>query len=151
MNRYSYVFIGLAVLLLSGCAAVTPTSLPLAPDDRAAEAKQFIAIADKAVLYLYRDEFMGSQWQIPVAINGKYLGKTGGYTFFRIALEPGQYIIESNAENHSRLPVTMEAGKLYYVWQETKTGIKAIRTELQLVDEKTGQAGVKKSRLLQVP
>ncbi len=151
MKKHFYVLISLTVLLLSGCASVTPTSLPLALGDKDAEAKQFTAVADKAVLYVYRDEFKGSQWQIPVAINGKYLGKTGGYTYFRIALEPGQYVIESNAENNSQLPVIMEAGKTYYVWQEIKTGFTAIRTELQLVDERTGQEGVKKSRLLQVP
>lgn len=139
----------LLLVLLSGCASVTPTSLPLASLDEDKDAKMFTVIPDKAVLYIYRDQFSGSAWQIPVAINGIFIGKTGGYTFFKKILPPGQYVIETRAENVEQKTVVLDAGKAYYVRHETKMGMVKPRAELHLVDEVTGREGVKKSRLLQ--
>lgn len=143
------VLMCLLPVLLFGCAAVTPTSLSLASADKESETKRFLSIPDKAVLYIYRDQFSGSAWQIPIAINRIFIGKTGGYTFFRKTLAPGHYVVESKSENIAQISLVLEAGKVYYVRQETKMGAVKIRTDLKLVDEATGREGVKKSRLLQ--
>lgn len=51
------------------------------------------------------------------------------------------------AENDSTLDVDTVAGKIYYVWQEIKMGVMYARNKLQLVDDVTGQTGVKESKL----
>ncbi|WP_156400810.1 hypothetical protein [Pseudomonas sp. Root329] len=43
----------------------------------------------------------------------------------------------------------MEAGKNYVVWQEVKVGFIKARNNLQVVDDKTGRAGVAESKLIQ--
>ena len=53
----------------------------------------------------------------------------------------------SEAENNSTLDLDVAAGKVYYVWQEVKMGIMYARNKLQLVDDPTGQVGVKESKL----
>ena len=112
------------------------------------EAKKFLPVTDKAVLYIYRNQFIGSAWQIPITINGQLIGNTGGFTFFRKALSPGEHTIESWADEPVEITLSLEAGKIYFVRQETTTGFTQIRAKLHLVDEATGQAGVNQSRLI---
>lgn len=120
----------------------------LAPRDEDREAKKFLTVPDKAVLYIYRNQFIGSAWQIPITVNGELIGNTGGFTFFRKTLSPGESIVESWAENPTQMTLNLEAGKIYYVRHKTRTGTMKIRAELHLVDEAAGREGVKQSRLL---
>jgi hypothetical protein len=83
-----------------------------------------------------------------VTVNGKALGQTAAKTYFRLNVLPGKYKVESHAENVSSLPVSIEAGKNYFVWQEVKMGMWMARSLLQQVDEPTGRAGVTESRLI---
>ena len=77
-----------------------------------------------------------------VSLNGKTLGQTAAQTYFRLSLKPGNYTIESHAENVSTLSVMAEKeGKNYFVWQEVKMGIMMARSLLQQTDEPTGRAG----------
>lgn len=122
--------------------------LSLASREADMEAKQFLPVPDKAVLYIYRNQFIGSAWQIPITINGEFIGRTGGFTFFRKALSPGEHVIESWAEEPAQLTLNLEAGNIYYVRHKTRSGTSKIRAALHLVDEATGQAGVEQSRLL---
>lgn len=122
--------------------------LLLAPRDADIEAKKFLPVPDKAVLYIYRNQFIGSAWQIPITLNGELIGRTGGFTFFRKTLSPGEHIVESWAENPVQITLNLEAGNIYYVRHRTRTGMSKIRAGLHLVDEATGQAGVNQSKLL---
>jgi hypothetical protein len=83
-----------------------------------------------------------------VSVNGKALGQTAAQTYFRLNLTPGKYNVESHAENVSNLPLTTEAGKNYFVWQEVKMGMWMARSLLQQTDETTGRAGVMESKLI---
>jgi len=123
-------------------------SASLATSEEDQEAKNFLSVPDMAVLYIYRNQFRGSAWQIPITINGKLIGRTGGYTFFRITLAPGEHVVESWAEKPAQITLNLEAGKVYYVRHKTKTGMTKIRAELQLVGKETGQKGVNESNLL---
>jgi hypothetical protein len=120
----------------------------LASRDADIEAKKFLPVTDKAVLYIYRDQFMGSAWQIPITVNGVLIGNTGGFTFFRKTLSPGEYVVESWGEDLTQIELNLEAGKIYYVRHKTRTGFATIHAELHLVDETTGREGVKQSKLL---
>lgn len=123
-----------------------PASLASLVED--SEAKKFSPVPDKAVLYIYRNQFRGSAWQIPITLNGKLIGSTGGYTFFQKILSPGPYVVESWAENIAHIELNLEAGKIYYLRHKTRTGTSKIRAELDLVDEIAGRKGVEQAKLL---
>jgi hypothetical protein len=120
----------------------------LASRDADIEAKKFLPVPDKAVLYIYRHQFIGSAWQIPITVNGELIGNTGGFTFFRKTLSPGVYIVESWAEYPTQITLNLEAGNIYYVRHKTRSGMSKIRAELHLVDEATGREGVNQGKLL---
>lgn len=135
--------VGLGGLLLVGCASV-----PMAPADLDAKAKQFTTVSNKSNLYIYRNEHFGRAIPMTVSINGKVLGQTAAQTYFWLQLAPGQYNLDSHTENVSNLNLTAEPGKDYFVWQEVKMGLWAARSQLQMVDEKTGRDGVLESKLI---
>ena len=143
MKRLAAIFSSILILLLVGCASV-----PLAPMDRDLKAKAFLTTPDKASLYIYRNESFGSAIPMTVAINGKTLGQTAAKTYFYLTLPPGQYNVESHAENLINLLLTMESGKNYFVWQEVKMGMNIARCFLQQVDDTTGRAGVMESSMI---
>ncbi|MCF8197437.1 MAG: DUF2846 domain-containing protein [Sulfuritalea sp.] len=143
MRNFAAAFSAVLVLLLSGCASV-----PMAPLDQDTKAKDFSPIPNKASLYIYRNESFGAAIPMTVSVNGKALGQTAAQTYFRLNLTPGKYNVESHAENVSNLPLTTEAGKNYFVWQEVKMGMWMARSLLQQTDETTGRAGVMESKLI---
>lgn len=129
--------------MLVGCAA----PMKAAPEqDRAA--KVFTPSKDKATLFVYRNENFGGAIGMPIKVNGLDIGETGAKTFFRMNLASGMYVIASEAENTSELPITLVEGRNYFVWQEARMGIWKARTALRSVDEKTGMDGVLESVLL---
>lgn len=131
------------VMLLSACASV-----PMAPMEQDAKAKTFMTPPDRATLYIYRNESMGGAVPMTVSVNGRMVGQTAAKTYFHFNVVPGVYDIESHAENTSTLTLTTQAGKSYFVWQEVKMGLWMARSLLQLMDEKTGRAGVMESKLI---
>ncbi|HEC20102.1 MAG TPA: DUF2846 domain-containing protein [Gammaproteobacteria bacterium] len=131
-----------ALALLSGCASV-----PMATKADDAMAKQFKVSPDKARIYVYRNEMLGAAIPMVVALDGKVMGKTAAKTYFVFEVNPGPHEIMSQGEKDKVLTVNAEAGKNYYVWQEVKMGAFMAGSKLQLVDEATGQAGVKECKL----
>lgn len=143
MKHIAGIFTTAMILLLTGCASV-----PMAPMDLDTKAKDFSPAPNKASLYIYRNESFGAAIPMTVSVNGKTLGQTAAQTYFRLNIMPGKYSIESHTENVSSLPLSAEAGKNYFVWQEVKMGMWAARSLLQQVDESTGRAGVIESKLI---
>jgi microcystin-dependent protein len=143
MKNIVVVVTSAVILLLTGCASV-----PMAPTDKDTRAKEFSPAPSKASLYIYRNENFGAAIPMSVAVNGKALGQTAAKTYFHLNVMPGKYNVESHAENVASLPLSMEAGKNYFVWQEVKMGMWMARSLLQQVDENTGRAGVTESKLI---
>lgn len=131
------------LLVLSGCASV-----PMAPMEEDAKAKEFVPSPSRAALYIYRSENFGAAVPMTVTVNGKAVGQTAAKAYFRLNVLPGKYTVESHAENISNLSLTAEAGKNYFVWQEVKMGMWMARSLLQQVDEAVGRAGVAESKLI---
>ena len=137
---------GLAVMLavlVTGCASV-----PMGDATRDAELKTFRPKSDKAALYVYRNENFGAAIRMTVLLDGRVLGDTAAKTYLYTEIDPGSHRLVSKAENDSTLDFTAVAGRIYYVWQEVKMGFIAARSNLQLVDDKTGQEGVLESKLV---
>ena len=133
-----------AALLMTGCASV-----PMASKDTDVKAKQFApAQTGTANLYIYRNEIMGSAIKMPVLIDGIAVGDTVAKAYIYKTLPTGSHTIVSKAENDSSLTIDMQAGRNYFVWQEVKMGVLYARSKLHLVDEATGEAGVKECGLV---
>ncbi len=130
---------------LAGCASV-----PMASPDQDAAVKKFTPPPpDKAGLYVYRNETLGGAITMHVLLDNAPLGDTKGHTYLYKEIAPGQHTISSQAENTDTLSVDALAGKVIYVWEEAKMGMLYARTKLHLVDEVTGQTGVRESKLAQ--
>jgi len=130
------------MLVMAGCASV-----PMSDPQKDAALKTFSVPTDKAAIYVYRNENFGAAIKMPVTLDGKVLGNTAAKTYLYSEVTPGSHQLVSKAETDSTLTVDVVAGKIYYVWQEVKMGFIKGRSKLQLVDETTGQAGVKESKL----
>lgn len=143
MKRILSLISFVLILILQGCASV-----PMAPLDEDARAKDFLPVKNKGSLYIYRNESFGAAIAMTVSVNGKTLGQTAAQTYFRLNLAPGRYKVESHAENVSDLLLPIESGKNYFVWQEVKMGMWMARSLLKQTDEATGRAGVMESKLI---
>jgi hypothetical protein len=78
-----------------------------------------------------------------VTADGFLVGSTGPKTFLLLPVTPGEHTLISRTENADPFPMTTESGKTYYVRQGVKMGMFSARSRISLVDEPTGQAGVK--------
>lgn len=128
---------------LAGCASV-----PMASPEQDAAVKKFTPPpADKAGVYVYRNESLGGAVTMHVLLDNAPLGETAGHTYLYKEIAPGQHTITSQAENADSLTVEAIGGKAIYIWQEAKMGVLYARTKLHLVDDATGQKGVRESKL----
>ncbi len=132
----------LMAALASGCASV-----PMADPAQDAAAKAFAVPPGKSRIYVYRNESIGAAITMDVFIDGRPLGQTVSKTYLVTDVNPGPHKILAKSENDDLLDLTTVAGRIYYVWQEVKMGLLYARNKLQLVDDKTGQAGIMESRL----
>jgi len=130
--------------LLTGCASV-----PMATPEQDSAAKSFAVKADKANVYVYRNESFGGAVKMPVLANGKSVGDTVAKTFIKLEVAPGTHTLVSKSENDAELKLDTVAGKNYFVWQEVKMGVWAARSKLNLVDEATGKEGVAECKLIE--
>jgi len=144
MNRLSSSALAAAIAFaVSACASV-----PMATAEQDLAAKEFRAPpADQAYVYVYRNEVIGAAVRQDVLVDGLQIGQTAAKVFFMIPVAPGQHTLASKSENTFELPVTVDGGQSYFVWQEVKMGFLMARTKLHLVDEATGKAGVTECKL----
>ncbi|MDO6387585.1 MULTISPECIES: DUF2846 domain-containing protein [unclassified Uliginosibacterium] len=133
-----------AAALMTGCASV-----PMATPEQDAAAKSFAVTADKANVYIYRNENLGGAVKMPVVLDGKIVGDTLAKTYIKQEVAAGSHTIVSKAENDAELKFDVVAGKNYFVWQEVKMGIWMARSALNLVDEAQGKAGVAECKLIE--
>ena len=129
--------------LLGGCASV-----PMASAEADASAKEFTSLSDKAKLYNYRNESLGSAVKLPVLIDNAWVGDTAAKTYIVRTLDPGVHTVLSKAEQDSVLQINAQSGQSYFVWQEIKMGLFAPRTLLHAVDEAVGRKGVTECKLI---
>jgi len=143
-KKWTAAIVLTGVMVVSGCASV-----PMAGKSADTQAKLFTPAADKATVYIYRNEMFGSAIKMPVLIDNVSVGDTASKTYIEKQLPPGHHTVTSKTEKDSSVIIDMVAGQIYYVWQEVKMGMFAAGSALHVVDEKKGQAGVRESTLIQ--
>jgi hypothetical protein len=121
----------------------------MASPEADASAKAFQTDPSKAGIYIYRNEIMGAAVKMPVLLNNVSVGDTTSKTYIFRQVDPGTHVITSKTEKDVTLSLDAQAGNNYFVWQEVKMGAFAARSQLHLVDEATGKAGVAQCKLVQ--
>jgi len=129
----------LALLLMAACAQIPPTPEEL-------EAKQFRTIPDKAVIYLVRSAF-GPGWAAPVVLDESPIGTTYRRTFIRIETRPGKHEFRGYAGDSGSISLTTEAGKLYFIEQDTYDYRSFVRSAFGIVDAERGMTLVRNAEL----
>lgn len=136
-------------LLLSAVIATGCASVPMASTEADAAAKTFQQTPGMANLYIYRNESFGAAVKMPLLLDGQIAGDTAAKTYILKSVAPGSHVITSKTENDATLTVDTAPGKNYFIWQEVKMGAFSARSDLHLVDEATGKAGVAACALVQ--
>lgn len=113
-----------------------------------AKAKEFAIEAGKAIIYIYRNETMGAAITMLVKLDDWSIGSTASMTFIHKTVEPRVHTVLSDAEWDSTVEFTAKAGQNYFIWQEVKMGAFSAGSELQIIDENTGKAGVQECDLI---
>ncbi|HEY7321558.1 MAG TPA: DUF2846 domain-containing protein [Candidatus Binatia bacterium] len=145
-------------LLATGCipgtigfpvAAVVPRASP----EEDALAKAYQTNPSKAGIYIYRNEGRNVAYKAPVLLDNVWVGDTVSKTYIFRQVDAGTHVIASQTENEATLSLDVKAGNNYFVWQELKGGPFAFPrgSQLNLVDEATGKAGVAECDLVQSP
>ncbi|RKZ05837.1 hypothetical protein DRQ32_11915 [bacterium] len=147
--RYRVLMTVLLVLLaaqvISGCATVSTESV-----ETSTAAKNFDALEDKGVVFLYRrGRMVGAASSTQVKVNGIDAGGTGPGTFFRWELRPGKYtFLSSTGESSATIAVDVEAGEVYYIEQTQRMGLDSGRVTMNVRDAKTGKAAVESGNMV---
>ena len=132
----------LLVLFLCGCAS----KVPMATSSEESIAKSFKKDKKYANVYLCRNTFGGSALNITVLVDGKFAGRTSGYSFFHWKMKPGKHIIQSKLETTSSLTLNTKSNTNYFIIQEL--GSTVGKTKLYTVDEVKGKKCVLSTKML---
>jgi Protein of unknown function (DUF2846) len=143
MFKHLSAAIVVASVLIAGCA-----SAPMASNEQDVRAKTFAPTAGTSNIYIYRNESMGAAMSMDVAVDGKAIGKTVAKSYFVIPVAPGKHTVTSRAETDSSVDFTTEPSKNYFVWQEVKMGMLSARSQLHLMGDAEGRAGVSECKML---
>src|SRR5262245_8848737 len=91
------------IALMALCAACAST--PEATPERDAEAKRFEPVTRDAVIYVYRDDSLGSGGVTTLFANDRLVGSSLPGTFFRIIVLPGRTVLETLPPDTGRIEV----------------------------------------------
>jgi hypothetical protein len=135
------------VILVVSCVACA--SARLAKPEQDVAAKQFQVPAGEANIYIYRNENIVFNNEIPVEINGKHAGNTNKETFILKSVAPGKHTITAFAENTETIEITTAVDNNYFIWLEVKIGAITNHAHFHLVDEAQGKSGVRECKLIE--
>lgn len=142
------IFWGLLIALIPSSAVIAASPFTTAQQDAAA--KRFQADAEKATIYVYRDQrLLGATAVLPVIVNGRVAGATAPRSYFVWRLEPGDITISSmTAEKIATVELKVKPGELYFVRQKALFGFANPGVSLQVVGQQDGRSAVLKCKRL---
>lgn len=119
----------------------------VASSEQKHQALLFAPVPGKGVLYLYRAQVVGLLAGLEVTLDGRGIGQTRGFSFFRLELEPGRHVL-GGAANCEPLEFEIGAGELLFVEQELMMGAmkNGYRYRIQ-PDNADTRAGIAKGKL----
>ena len=147
----SFIISGSLLLFVDCAIPHAVATAPMASASRDIETKNFVHSPDKAVIYIYRDEYAAYYVFMGILVDKQPIARTVSWSYLRLELSPGHHEITSRAEKDNEFAFQAEAGKLYFLRQVVMPGIKLPRSKLVSVSENDGRTGVNKCKLLDVP
>lgn len=127
----------LTTIFLTSCATVS-----MANRAQSRSAKEFSPSKDRAKIYVYRNEVLGSAIKVGLALNGNFMGETAPGTFHMWEVAPGKHEVSCEAERSSRVTLNAQPEKLYFIWQEMKWGTVTAGCALRQVTEERGKSEI---------
>ncbi len=95
---------------------------PKATQEEDREAKKFLSISDKGVVYIFRDQFIAMAKAFPVTISGQPAGWVKGKMVLRLELPAGQYTISGDKACRENTDFAIENGQILFIEQEVVAG-----------------------------
>lgn len=102
--------------------AVHNRRVAVAGDVQKRDALDFAPVAGKGVLYPYRSQYVAMLAGFDVVLDGRFIGQTRGYRFYRLVLEPGRHVLSGGRFCAGDLAFDIHAGQVLYVEQEVQLG-----------------------------
>jgi uncharacterized protein DUF2846 len=124
-----WLMIGCALILLAllGYVAwlltVKNKSTHVASPAQKQAALQFAPSPGKGVIYLYRSQLVGLLVGLNVVLDGRPVGQTRGFRFYRLEVAPGTHVLSGDSKCPEPLEVTVGEGEIAYVEQEIVMGV----------------------------
>jgi hypothetical protein len=145
VKRLIAVFIAMASVFFAGCA-----SMP-SPEAMKAETANYqlpkSPAADKGMIYVIRPSSLGTLIRFNVFLGDQQdaseMGYTRGSQHIYFNVPPGEHKVFSKAENWAEVLVTVKAGEVAYIQQETNMGIIMARNNIFKVEDYQGKYLVK--------
>jgi Protein of unknown function (DUF2846) len=144
-RSFHAAFAAAAIVLFSGCA-----SLP-SPEAMKTEVASFqlpkMPEAGKAIVYVVRPSSLGGLIRFNVFLNDQEanseMGFTRGSQYIYFNVPPGDHKVYSKAENWAETLVSVKAGDIIFIQQDTSMGIIMARNSLMKLDDIPGKYHVK--------
>jgi hypothetical protein len=103
--------------------------------------------AGKALVYIIRDSYLGKPFAYKVTIDDVKIGSTYGGTYIYAFIKPGKHEINSKSDVKSKLEITVDAGKTYYVRQKVFSALAIGAAKLELLDNSEGEDKLSKCKI----
>lgn len=108
-----------AMMMLVPCARA---EVPLVSPEQERRVKEATPPSGKALIYLFRGDTAGDTPELPVWMNGRFMGNTAPKTFFVWAAQAGRYVIAAVQDGREGLVLQVEPGRNYFVQQDARSG-----------------------------
>ncbi len=128
-------------ILLAGCAPLPPT-----PQD--IQAKKFLSVPEKAVIYILRADPDFNTVPAPIWLGESDMITTHPGTYYRWEVEPGRHRIAGFAVDNGTITLQVEAGKIYFVQHSLRPWISYAMSYFQVVAEPQGRAVALRGELI---
>ena len=120
-------------ILLAGCVPI-----PLMPQDL--DARQFLALPDKAVIYLVRDNPDFHYLPATVWLGENITITTYAGTYYRWEVEPGRHRIAGFGVDSGFITLEVDAGKIYFVQQRLMPWMRYAMSSFQPIAPEHGSS-----------
>jgi hypothetical protein len=145
MKNIERIILLAVAILFVGCASLPPPAemrsetanfnLPKLPED------------GKAIVYVVRPSGTGSLIRFNIFVDDQLADSEMGYTrgkeFIYFNLNPGDHQIFSKAENWAEANVSVKAGDIVFIKQDTSMGVVMARNSISRIEDYEGKYHVK--------
>ena len=146
-NPRSIALYGVLLLMVTSCVSV-----PLAPVEEDATAKQFSPAQGKCLVYLVRPaKGVGMGITITPVVDRQMVGALKAETYAVVEVSPGKHVVAlggSGMETSAAVTIEAEAGQVYFVQVYPKMGMFAARSGVEQMSEEEGKKLVQESKLI---